>query len=845
MNLPHTPMIQQYLSIKQQYPDMLLLYRMGDFYELFFEDAKKAAQLLHLTLTQRGQSASQPIAMAGIPQHTLDTYLEKLLRLGESVVICEQVGEAQGGKGPMQREVTRIMTPGTITDENLLDAKQDQILAAIQIHEHQEEISLAWLDVTRGTCEAMTVNNLNELFSELMRLQPKEILLPTHLSLKFNFILTPKPSTFFNTEILKEFTIKNQLALFSPQQQEAIGALFHYLKETYKQKIPQINEFIASQSEQYLKLDANTQIHLEIIKNQQNTQEFTLFELLDTTQTALGSRLLKRWLTNPLRQQNKIQERQNIIDFFLRNGYSSLREQLKTLADLERIASRIHLRNTKPRELVQLRDSLRQLPELKQSLNGTELPLSLIDLKSHIDLEPELLSHLQQAIVSEPPIWLRDGGVIASGFDAELDELRSIRQHAQEHLLHIEQQAQISSGQSQLRLGFNKIQGYFFEISRIHSDKLPPQFHRKQTLKHTERFVTQELSEFEAKLVTAESKALQKEKFLFEQILEFIDPYLCQLRQVAEAIAALDVYTSLAERAQKLNWTKPELVSHSCLHIEQGKHPIVAAHSPQKFIANDLHLNSSEHMWLITGPNMGGKSTFMRQNALIVLLAHIGSFVPAIKAQIGPIDQIFTRIGANDQLAKGQSTFMVEMTEMAYILNHASAQSLVLIDEIGRGTSTHDGIALAHACAIHLATKIKAFTLFSTHYFELTELEAQFSMIKNMHMHVMSNQKEVLFLYQMQPGAITESYGIEVAARAGFPKDILNQAKTRLLELQHAKPIVIKTPTSETISPNLRKLVKKLSSIDPDTLSPKQALDQLYQLQSLILDLKQTETLEL
>jgi len=831
----HTPMMQQYLQIKNDYPDMLLLYRMGDFYELFFDDAKKAAKILHLTLTQRGQSAGSPIPMAGIPYHTLDNYLEKLLRVGESVVICEQIGEAKTGKGPMHREVTRIVTPGTITDENLLDAKKDQILLAIL--EYENQFQLSWVDVTSGHCHGMIIPDLDGLEAELLKLQAQEILTPQSFQLNSN-IFSPlnciqKPMDYFKPEVAQKYLSAHPHPHFPFPILMVMGGLFQYLEETYRQNIPQISQFFLQSPEQFLRLDAHTQIHLEVLKNQQNNQDFTLVELLDSTQTVLGSRLLKRWLTKPLRHHDAIEERLNAIAFFLNHGFSALREQLKAFYDIDRIATRIYLKNSKPRELVQLTNSLKIIPNLLQILEQSSLPQLLQQCVAQLHPEPELLAYLERAIVPQPPVWIRDGGVIAPGFDAELDELRSIHHHANEHLRNIELQAQIDTNISSLRLGFNKIQGYFFEVSRIHSDKLPPIFHRKQTLKNIERFVTDELSNFEAKLLSAESKALQREKFLFDEVLQEIAIYIPQLRLLSSSLATLDVLACLAERAHQLHWVKPTLCKTPCLKIEQGKHPIVAAHSPHQFIPNDLNLDASnQYLWLITGPNMGGKSTFMRQNALIVLLAHVGSYVPAKSATIGPVDQIFTRIGASDHLAKGQSTFMVEMTEMASILKHATHESLVLIDEIGRGTSTHDGIALAHACAVHLATQIKAYTLFSTHYFELTELEEQYAMIKNMHMHVVTNLKEVVFLYQLQAGPITESYGLEVAARAGFPKEILTEALHRLHVLQQT-PGLHQKPSAPKADPGLVQLMAALQHLEPDEISPKEALSMLYQLKAL------------
>lgn len=831
-NVSHTPMMQQYLNIKAEYPNMLLLYRMGDFYELFFEDAKKASQLLHLTLTHRGQSAGDPIPMAGIPYHTLDNYLQKLLKIGESVAICEQVGEPQSGKGPMLREVARIITPGTITDEHLLDAQNDQILLTILPH-HQHFI-LAWLDVTNGQSHAMQIQNIELLEAEILKLRPQEVLLPSSFEVKSAIIqqltLTQKPLEYFDAH----FCIQHlpQYAQVSTEILQALGGLFHYLEETYRQQIPHIANLCFDKPEDYLQLDANTQMHLELLSNQQGQQEYSLIQLLDSTQTVLGSRLLKRWLVKPLRNHAKIMERQEAIQYFLNHGFSHLREQLKQFYDIERIASRIHLKQTKPRELIQLKNSLKCIPNILQQLPNAPYPTLLSNCLNYFKPQPELIQLIHTAIVEEPPVLIRDGGVIAEGYHAELDELRHIRQHAHEHLMDIELRAQTESGLSQLRLGYNKISGYYFELPKSQSENLPTHFIRKQTLKNTERFMTEELSNFEAKLLSAESKALHKEKQLFEELLEILSAYIPTLRLISQSLAELDVLSSLAERAQQLNWCCPEMVNDKTLHIVQGKHPIVSAHSPHQFVANDLKLDAQQYLWLITGPNMGGKSTYMRQNALIILLAHMGSYVPAQSARIGIVDQIFTRIGASDQLAKGQSTFMVEMSEMAFILKYATDKSFVLIDEIGRGTSTHDGIALAHACALHLVQKTQAYTLFSTHYFELTELADLHPMIQNMHMDVIIKGHDIVFLYQLKDGAITESYGLEVAARAGFPIEVLRNAKTKLQAL-HQNPIQAYPTQSPKISYEIQKLLNIIDKIEPDDLTPKASHDFLYQLKQM------------
>jgi DNA mismatch repair protein MutS len=831
MTVSHTPMMQQYLQIKAEYPEMLLLYRMGDFYELFFDDAKHISKILHLTLTQRGQSAGQPIPMAGIPCHTLDNYLEKLLKLGESVAICEQIHEAGPQKGPMRREVTRIITPGTITDENLLDARQDQILAAILLDEQQ--YILAWFEVTNGKSYAIAFQHLEDLESELLKLQAQEVLFEhselIHRPCLQNLVCTKKPRDYFAKQFIQApLNLENLSHAFA----DILGGLCQYLQETYKKNPPQIIDFQIQDSQAFLQMDSYTQIHLELLKNQQGDTQFTLIELLDNTQTVLGSRLLKRWLIKPLTHQASIEERFDALEYFILNGYSNIREHFKEIFDIERIATRIALKNTKPRELVQLKKTLMLLPAIHQLFLNAP-PALLQDILKDLKPIPELCHLLQNAIEEEPPVWLRDGGVIAQGYHQELDELRNIRDHAHEHLMRIEKNAQEQSGIASLRLGYNKIQGYYFEASRNQSQSLPPQFHRKQTLKNIERFVTEELSAFEAQLLSAEAKALAKEKELFDELLVLISQYIPQLRLISQAIAQLDVLSTLAERACQFQWIRPELSDENKLEIAAGKHPIVSALTPHQFIPNHLILSEhQDYLWLITGPNMGGKSTFMRQNALIVIMAYMGSFVPAQSAKIGPIDKIFTRIGANDQLAKGQSTFMVEMTEMAHILKHATPKSLVLIDEIGRGTSTHDGIAIAHACAIYLATQIRCYTLFSTHYFELTELADTFSMIKNMHMEVITQGQEVIFLYQIKEGAITESYGIEVASRAGFPSDVLHQAQQKLQELHHQAPVkYIEKPAA--LPKPVEKLLQFLEKIEPDDLSPKQAHGLLYQVKEV------------
>lgn len=844
MATTHTPMMQQYLRIKSEYPDMLLFYRMGDFYELFYDDAQRASQLLDLTLTYRGHSADKPIPMAGLPYHAVENYLARLLKKGESVAICEQVGDPAVSKGPVERQVTRIITPGTVTDEALLEARKDSILLAI--YRKKENIGLAWADLSSGHFHALQVQDEAALQAEMLRLRPAEVLvqeewLQTGCGEKWTIKI--RPAWEFEKEraalhLRQQFSVKN-LAAFGenthPEALIAAGSLLSYLQTTQKQALPHLKNLILEFVDDYLQLDAATQKHLELFENNQGTKENSLIAILDKTATAMGSRLLKRWLGRPLRKQERIQQRQAAVSEILGlQQREALRGLLKQSADIERIVSRIALRSARPRDLLNLRMTLSLLPALHQNLGNNQSEL-LLKNRSDIHPQPLLADLLNSAIVDNPPVLIRDGGVIAPGFDEELDLLRSLSEDATGMLTELEQAEKQRSGLSTLKFGFNRVQGFYIELSKAQADKAPPEYIRKQTLKNAERYITPELKQFEEKVLSAEVKALAREKWLYASLLEEIYSHIDRLVPLAQALAELDVLVNLAHCAEDLKWSCPALSRDSGLQIEGGRHPVIEELLQEKYIANNLKLQPGQNLLLITGPNMGGKSTYMRQNALIVLLAHIGSYVPAKKAVLGPVDRIFTRIGASDDLASGRSTFMVEMTETAYILRQATSQSLVLIDEIGRGTSTCDGRALAYAACAWLANTLKAFTLFSTHYFELTDLAAACPNICNVHLQATVASGNIVFLYQLQPGASDRSYGLEVAKLAGIPDQVLTLAQDYLDGSAQRS-----TPENPTVleakqAPPLQEssLVTMLREINPDTLSARQALDLLYRLKEV------------
>lgn len=845
MTATHTPMMQQYLAIKAQYPDMFLFYRMGDFYELFFEDAKRGAALLHLTLTHRGQSAGKPIPMAGVPYHAVENYLNRLIKKGESVALCEQIGDPATSKGPVERQVTRILTPGTITEEALLDAYKDNLL--VSIHEKGDRFGLAWVNLSEGRFHLSEVLDKNALTATLYRLKPAEILAQKPLSLEgISTEITLRPEWEFTLiqakQLLKEqFTVLSLQAFGEGHYDEAYqaaGALLLYLQSTQRQALPHLQKLQLEKNDTFLELDAATQRHLELFETLDGKTEHSLIAILDKTATCMGSRLIKRWLSRPLRAHQTITARQEAVSAILQLKQSpSFEELLKQVADITRILSRIALNHARPRDLLQLKHSLALVPHFRDLL-AHHKTAHMQQLSNQVIEKPELLHLLSISLVDNPPMLIRDGGVIATGFDEELDALRALSVDAHGKLSTFEQEEREKTGLSTLKFGFNRVQGYYIEVSKGQAQKMPAHFERRQTLKQVERYTTPALKAFEEQVLSAESKALAREKWLYDNLLKEILRDLTDLSTLADALAELDVLSNLAERAETLNWSAPVFVSEDKMHIVDGRHPVVENIQKERFIANSLYLNPKESLLLITGPNMGGKSTFMRQNALIILLAHIGSFVPAKSATIGPIDKILTRIGASDDIASGRSTFMVEMTETAHILRQATARSLVLIDEIGRGTSTYDGMALAYATCAYLAKTLKAYTLFSTHYFELTALSEEYNCIKNKHVDAHLNDEGLVFLYRLEDGAANKSYGLEVARLAGIPSDVLAIAKHYLATHENASKHYEKPPAPiQEAEPPMRALhlLKRLEAINPDTMTAREALDFIYTIQSEML----------
>lgn len=841
-----TPMMQQYLRIKADYPHMLLFYRMGDFYELFYDDAHQAAALLGITLTARGQSSGKPIPMAGVPFHSAETYIAKLIKRGLSVAICEQIGDPKTSTGPVERQVVRILTPGTVSDAAFLDDHQDNWLLSLYAHDHT--YGLATLDISGGRFHLLEVVGEEALLGELARLNPAEIL----ISDAWETMLLSDYSHQLRRRAPWEFDYDVALRLLTEQMQTrdlsgfgcdgmkvaliAAGGLLHYAKETQRAAIPHIRTIHVERREESLVLDAASRRNLELVTNLSGGTENTLAHVLDHTSTSMGSRLLKRWLNRPLRDVNVINERQNsVAQLLTHHGYAPLQTTLQQVADLERILARIALKSARPRDLIALRSTLALLPALQQQLNGF-LATGLQVLKEALSTYPELVDLLQRAIIENPPVTIREGGVIAKGYDAELDELLALSENAGDYLLQLEEQEKARTGLSTLKVGYNRVHGYYIEISRLQAETVPIDYIRRQTLKNAERFITPELKVFEDKALSARDRALAREKILYEALLNHLLPFVSQLQVTANAIAEVDVLANFAERAAQLNWCCPVLTNTPGIQIREGRHSVVEAVSKQAFVPNDVYLTDDARMLIITGPNMGGKSTYMRQIALIVILAHIGSFVPARAAEIGPIDRIFTRIGAADDLASGRSTFMVEMTETANILHNATAHSLVLMDEVGRGTSTFDGLSLAFACAEDLAQRVRAFTLFATHYFELTSLADEIMSVKNIHLDATEHGDKLIFLHTVQPGPANQSYGIQVAQLAGLPRPVILQAKEKLAELeQTAYAPTTNVMQSMEVSEFIHPVVKQLQEVDPDKLTPREALDVLYQLKKEVM----------
>jgi DNA mismatch repair protein MutS len=850
----HTPMMQQYLRIKAQHPDVLLFYRMGDFYEMFYDDARRAAQLLDIALTQRGASGGAPIPMAGVPVVTLDGYLAKLVRKGQSVAICEQRGEPGKTKGPMDREVVRIVTPGTLTDEALLEERRDTLLASVCGQDGR--YGLAWLDLSAGRFSVMELANLTALEAEVERLRPAEILAPdgaqpalAHASGEDRPWRARAPWHFeidSATRALTEQFRTRDLAGFGcadkPLAIAAAGALLAYVRETQKSALPHLLSITTEERDAALIMDPATRRNLELDESITGTDEFTLAGVFDRTTTAMGGRLLRRWLHRPLRDRDILRARYHAVATLIdHDQHAVIAEGLAAVGDLERVLARIALRSARPRDLVQLRAALGALPSLRRILIAAPSPL-LQRLTLSINDHHEEHSLLHRAINEAPPHYLREGGVIAAGFDAELDELRALGSNTEQFLIDLEQRERERSGLSSLKLGFNRIQGFFIEVNRSQADKVPAEYLRRQTVKSAERFITPELKSFEDKVLGARERAQTRERTLYEALLDQLSGNLPALQASATAIAEIDVLSCFAERATTLQCAQPELVDEPMLRIDAGRHPVVERAGREPFIPNDLRFDDSRRMLIITGPNMGGKSTYMRQTALIVILAHIGCFVPARRAILGPLDRIFTRIGASDDLAGGRSTFMLEMTETANILNNATDQSLVLMDEVGRGTSTFDGLSLAWACAAFIATKIRALTLFATHYFELTSLASEAPGVANVHVEAVEHGEQLVFLHSVKEGPANQSYGLQVAALAGIPKSVTTQARRYLTELErerdalrsHNSPqgeLALFAPTAAPVAESAA--LEALRAVDPNTLSPRDALDLLFRLKSL------------
>ena len=863
----HTPLMKQYFAAKAEYPDTLVFFRMGDFYELFHDDARKAARLLDITLTQRGASAGAPIPMAGVPYHAAEGYLAKLVRLGESVAICEQIGDPAAAKGLVERKVVRVVTPGTVTDAALLEERRDNLLLAIAAG--RDGYGLAHVDLASGRFLLGEVGDAEALAAELARLVPAETLVAEDLAWPsfvkslpglrkrapwhFDVATAQRElARFFGTRDLSGFGCDGH-----PLAVAAAGALLGYVEETQKSSLPHIAGMAFETADDSIAMDAATRRNLELDTHPSGNREFTLLGVLDRTITPMGARLLRRWLHRPLRDRGALTARQQAVDLLLQQRrHEPLREVLRGIGDLERILARVALRSARPRDLSTLRDGLQLAPRLREAIASGMSPGDGIDAAS--PREPAAASllatllarlgehagtaaHLAAAIAEAPPALARDGGAIRAGYDPELDELRLLSTHADQFLVDLEERERAATGIPALKVGYNSVHGYYIEISKAQSGKAPTHYTRRQTLKGAERYITDELKQFEDKVLGARERALMRERALYEGVLDTLIARLAPLQAAAAAVAELDVLANLAERADTLGWTRPALADDPGIRIVRGRHPVVEQVRDEPFEPNDLDLHEGRRMLVITGPNMGGKSTYMRQAAIIVLLAHVGSFVPADAATIGPIDRIFTRIGAGDDLARGQSTFMVEMSETANILHHATASSLVLMDEVGRGTSTWDGLALARACAVRLAGTNRAFALFATHYFELTALASELEGIANVHLDAVEYGEQLVFMHAVKAGPANRSFGLQVAALAGLPRAVIADARRTLESLESGAASAAQSPASGSPQPQLGLFAPPLPSaaeealraLDPDSLSPREALEALYRLKKL------------
>ncbi|NHV90102.1 DNA mismatch repair protein MutS [Cronobacter dublinensis] len=844
----HTPMMQQYLKLKAQHPDILLFYRMGDFYELFYDDAKRASQLLDISLTKRGASAGEPIPMAGVPHHAVENYLAKLVNLGESVAICEQIGDPATSKGPVERKVVRIVTPGTISDEALLQERQDNLLAAIW--QDAKGFGYATLDISSGRFRLTEPQDRETMAAELQRTNPAELLYAEDFA-EMSLIegrrgLRRRPlwefeldtarqqlNLQFGTRDLVGFGVEN-----APRGLCAAGCLLQYVKDTQRTSLPHIRSITMERQQDGIIMDAATRRNLEITQNLAGGVENTLASVLDCTVTPMGSRMLKRWLHMPVRDTNVLRNRQQAIAALMEYS-ADIQPVLRQVGDLERILARLALRTARPRDLARMRHAFQQLPTLSTLLADIDADY-VQTLRGQMGDFAELRDLLERAIIEAPPVLVRDGGVIAPGYHEELDEWRALADGATDYLDRLEIREREKLGIDTLKVGFNAVHGYFIQVSRGQSHMVPIHYVRRQTLKNAERYIIPELKEYEDKVLTSKGKALALEKQLYDELFDLLLPHLAELQKSAAALAELDVLANLAERADTLDYHCPTLTDKPGIRLVEGRHPVVERVLNEPFIANPLSLSPQRRMLIITGPNMGGKSTYMRQTALIVLMAYIGSFVPAEQAEIGPVDRIFTRVGAADDLASGRSTFMVEMTETANILHNATEHSLVLMDEIGRGTSTYDGLSLAWACAESLANRIKALTLFATHYFELTQLPEKMEGVANVHLDAIEHGDTIAFMHSVQDGAASKSYGLAVAALAGVPKEVIKRARQKLRELESLSGNAAATQVDGTqmsllsAAEETSPAVEALENLDPDSLSPRQALEWIYRLKSLV-----------
>ncbi|EGR1132832.1 DNA mismatch repair protein MutS [Vibrio cholerae] len=848
----HTPMMQQYLRLKAENPDILLFYRMGDFYELFYDDAKRASELLDISLTKRGASAGEPIPMAGVPFHAVEGYLAKLVQMGESVAICEQIGDPATSKGPVERKVVRIVTPGTVTDEALLSERVDNLIAAI--YHHNGRFGYATMDITSGRFQLSEPQTEEEMAAELQRTSPRELLFPEDFSPVHLMASRQgnrrRPIWEFELDTAKQQLNQQfgtrDLVGFGVEQAKlglcAAGCLIQYVKDTQRTALPHIRSLTWDRQDQSVILDAATRRNLELTHNLAGGTDNTLAEVLDHCATPMGSRMLKRWIHQPMRDNATLNQRLDAITELKETAlYGELHPVLKQIGDIERILARLALRSARPRDLARLRHAMQQLPELHSVMSELKQP-HLTELRTHAEPMNELCDLLERAIKENPPVVIRDGGVIADGYSAELDEWRDLANGATEFLERLEAEERDRHGIDTLKVGYNNVHGFYIQVSRGQSHLVPPHYVRRQTLKNAERYIIEELKQHEDKVLNSKSRALALEKQLWEELFDLLLPHLEQLQQLAASVAQLDVLQNLAERAENLEYCRPTLVQEAGIHIQGGRHPVVERVMNEPFIANPIELNPQRRMLIITGPNMGGKSTYMRQTALIALMAHIGSYVPAESASIGPLDRIFTRIGASDDLASGRSTFMVEMTETANILHNATCNSLVLMDEIGRGTSTYDGLSLAWASAEWLAKEIGAMTLFATHYFELTELPNVLPHLANVHLDAVEHGDSIAFMHAVQEGAASKSYGLAVAGLAGVPKPVIKNARAKLqqLELLSSQPAETRKPSRVDIAnqlsliPEPSAVEQALAGVDPDQLTPRQALDMLYQLKKLL-----------